>query len=686
MEPNKRAAHAHEKKGTPMFFDVQDNALIGKRQGETLRIEAWGKDALRVRTTRYPQFTGNDWALVEKPEPCQASIEPVQSACVGEDHTAYRITNGRIACEVNCSGVLSFFRDGALILREHFRNYDGSISRESHFLKWEGRTYKAHVGGDYRIQLRFEANAGEKLFGMGQYQQAQTNLKGCILDLEQRNSQVSVPFAVSSLGYGFLWNNPAVGRVSFGENITEWITECSKELDYWICVGDGPRQLIERYTAVTGRAPAFPDDLMGLWQCKLRYRTQEEVLGVARECRRRNVPIDVIVIDFFHWPRQGDWCFDPLYWPDPKAMCDELHEMGVKVCVSVWPTVDKKSSHFAEMWERGYLIQTERGAIQTYEYQGDCLEIDCTNPEARAYLWDILRTNYAELGIDMFWLDNAEPDFGVYDFDNYRYQMGPALSCSNLYPQLFSRAAYDGQVADGWESPVNLLRSAWAGSQRYGNVVWSGDVPGTFEALRDQLQCGINMGLAGIPWWTTDIGGFMADDWHDPDFVELLIRWFQFATYTSVLRLHGNRGPYDIEPLDDREYGGGYLFTGQPTELWQYGEEAERIMRAFLVRRHELKPYLREVFDQASADGSPVLRAIFYEFADDERAWDTYDEFMCGPRYLVAPVLELGMREREVYLPAGEWRDVRDGSTYEGPTTFVAAAPLESIPVFERLS
>ncbi|MBP3893845.1 MAG: glycoside hydrolase family 31 protein [Atopobiaceae bacterium] len=669
-----------------MRFDVVDGALVARRQGETLCIEAWGVDALRVRATRYPQLSGSDWALVEKPAPVKATVETCISDVVDGDTQARRITNGRISCEVNSAGVLSFYRDGSLILREHFRNYEGTLSRESHCLKMEGRTYKAHIGGDWRIQVRFEANAHEKIFGMGQYQQAQTNLKGCVLDLEQRNSQVSVPFCVSSLGYGFLWNNPAVGRVTFGENVTEWITECSKELDYWICAGGDPKDLLEKYTAVTGRAPVFPKDLMGLWQCKLRYRTQEEVLAVAHECRRRKVPIDVIVIDFFHWPRQGDWCFDPTYWPDPKAMCDELHAMGIKVCVSVWPSVDKKSSHFEEMWERGLLIRTERGTNQTYEYQGDCLEIDCTNPEAREYLWDIIRTNYADLGIDMFWLDNAEPDFAVYDFDNYRYWLGPALSCSNIYPQWYSRAIYDAQLADGWDAPVNLLRSGWAGSQRYGNVVWSGDVPGTFEALRDQLQCGINMGLAGIPWWTTDVGGFMADDWHDPDFIELLVRWFQFGTFTAVLRLHGNRGPYDIEPLDDREFGGGYLFTGQPTELWQYGEEAEKIMRAYLAKREELKPYLAELFAQASADGSPLLRALFYEFPKDDHAWETYDEFMCGPRYLVAPVLELGMREREVYLPEGEWRDTRDGSVVTGPAVIVAAAPLDSIPVYERMA
>ena len=400
-----------------MRFSEEQGALVCRRQGETLRIEGWGEDSLRVRATRYAGFSGNDWALCNKPEGGKVSIQVDTAPIAQGDDEIRRIVNGRISCEVNCGGVLSFYRDGELVLREHFRNYEGTISRQSRCLKVEGRTYKAHLGGDWRIVQKFEATDGEKIFGMGQYQQAQTDLKGCVLDLEQRNSQISVPFAVSSLGYGFLWNNPAVGRVTFGTNITEWVSECSKELDYWICAGDGPRELLERYTAVTGRAPAFPEDLLGLWQCKLRYRTQEEVLRVAHECVDKGVPIDCIVIDFFHWTRQGDWRFDPVYWPDPAAMCEELHGLGIKVCVSVWPSVDKKSVHFDQMWDRGLLIRTERGSNQTYEYQGDCLEIDATNPEARAYLWKILKESYADVGIDMFWLDNAEPDFAVYDFD-----------------------------------------------------------------------------------------------------------------------------------------------------------------------------------------------------------------------------------------------------------------------------
>ena len=326
---------------------------------------------------------------------------------------------------------------------------------------------------------------------------------------------------------------------------------------------------------------------------------------------------------------------------DPKAMIDELHSMGIKVMVSVWPSVDKKSENFGPMMDRGLLIQTERGAVQTYDYQGDCMEIDALNPETRKYVWEVCKKNYYDLGVDGFWLDNSEPDFAVYDHENYRYFAGPALTCSNIYPQMYSRVFFDPMKKMGNDAVVNLLRCAWAGSQKYGNVVWSGDVPSTFEAFYDQLQAGLNMGLAGIPWWTTDIGGFMTDDWEDPDFKQLLIRWYQFAVYSPVLRMHGERGPINIPPLDDRDWGGGYLHTGHSNELWSYGEENYRIMKHYYEVRMAMKEYIKGLFEEASENGSPLLRAMFYEFPEDPKCWELQDQYMFGDRYLVAPVFHL---------------------------------------------
>ena len=674
-----------------MKFIIEKNALIFFHQGEMCRIEAWGKDSLRIRSTKQGKWTGNLWALTEKVEPTDAQVVvDEEDHWVGDGTIDKReiatITNGRIKAVVNFVGIISLYRDDKLILREYYRMYDGTLSKESRCLKVINREWKGLCGADqYSLNVKFESNDGEKLYGMGQYQQPYLDLKGCTLELAQRNSQISVPFAVSSLGYGFLWNNPAVGQVTFGKNYTEWLAKSTKEMDYWVTVGDAPKDLIANYTNATGHPDMFPENLMGLWQCKLRYRTQDEVLSVARAYQKEGIKIEQIVIDFFHWTVQGDWKFDKTYWPDPKAMVDELHSMGIRVIVSVWPSVDRKSENFYPMMEMGLLIKTERGAAQTYDYQGDCVEIDPFNPECRKYVWEVCKRNYYDLGFDAFWLDNSEPDYGVYDFENYRYCDGPALEISNMYPQMYSRVFFDEMSKLSDEPVVNLLRCGWAGSQKYGNVIWSGDVPSTFEALRDQLQCGLNMGLAGISWWTTDIGGFMTDDVNDPDFRQLLIRWYQFAVYSAVFRMHGDRGPYNIPPLDTRDWGGGYLHTGQPNELWSYGEDNYEIMKKYYKVRMDMHDYIKELYAEAHTNGSPLIRTMFYEFPNDDKCWELSDQYMFGSKFLVAPILELNQFKRTVYLPLGQWKLTSDGKIYEGGCTVEVDAPIDYMPVFERL-
>ena len=643
-----------------MKITTSDNGLLVRHQGETLLIQPWGENAFRVRATRYAEFTGNNYALEED----IPVVKRRADSCINPEGNAAEITNGRLKITVNPSGVLRFFRDGTQFLQEYHRNYDGSVSQESICMKLVGRHYQPIVGGHYKLTLRFESSDGEQFFGMGQYQQPYLDLKGCTLELAQRNSQVSVPFAISSLGYGFLWNHPGVGTATFAKNYTEWRAEAAQEMDYWITVDDYPADIVKNFTEVVGRAPMLPEGLLGLWQCKLRYRTQEEVLEVAREYKRRGIKLDVIIIDFFHWTRQGDWHFDPVYWPDPKAMCDELHAMGTKVVVSVWPNVDRKSENFQELFDRGLLIRTEHGSLQTYDFQGDCLHIDVTNPEAQKFLWETCKKNYKDLGIDMFWLDNCEPDFGVYDYANYRYYIGTGLEVSNIYPKMIAKTFYEGYQKEGMEACCCS----------------------TFESLRDQVAAGLNMGLAGIPWWNTDIGGFMTNDVKDPAFHELLIRWFEYAVFTPILRMHGDRGPHDIEPLSDLEWGGGYLYTGHPNEMWSYGEDVFQILKTHLSLRQDMKPYLEGLMREASETGAPLLRTMFYEFPEDKNCWKLEDQYMFGDKYLVAPILEAGVRERKVYLPAGTWKNIHENETLEGGQQIDAQAPLEYIPVFERIS
>ncbi len=660
-------------------FYSDNGALTAKYKNETLRIESWGRDALRVTATKLPHIPGKLHALTE----------PVShSANVTVSGDSASIENGDIKATVNEAGVITFFRGGKLILQEYYSFYGGSIRKESICFKIVSREYKGLSSDSFRTEVRFESDPHEKLYGMGQYQMPLLDLKGSILPLDQRNSQVTIPFVLSDKGYGMLWNNPATGEAAFGKNLTKWTSDETDMIDYWICTGSSPADILEKYTAVVGRAPAMSRDYLGLWQCKLRYRTPEEVLEVARRYKELGIHPDVMVIDFFHWPYQGDWKFDKKYWPDDKvrAMTEELHSMGTKVMVSVWPSVDKRSENYYEMEQRGLLSFTERGSSQTYDFQGDCATADFFNPETGKYVWEKCRENYRKLGIDLFWLDNSEPDSAVYDFDNLRYYTGRGSKVGCEYPKKYLEAFTEGLDADGEKDSVTLIRSAWVGSQKYRGLVWTGDVQSTFEAFRDQIIAGQSMGIAGISWWTTDIGGFMTKDWRDPDFRELLMRWFQFGAFCPVLRMHGERGPSnEIPPLDDRDFGGGYLFTGYPNELWSYGDECFAIMKKYLDIRISMKDYIASLYEKNAASGAPLIRPMFFEFPEDPVCYDLPLQYMFGPDYLVAPVTELHAREVSVYLPAGKWEGLEDKKIYEGGSNVNVSAPLDVMPVFRRL-
>jgi len=310
---------------------------------------------------------------------------------------------------------------------------------------------------------------------------------------------------------------------------------------------------------------------------------------------------------------------------------------------------------------------------------------DATNPEAQQFIWERCRENYHNYGIDSFWLDCAEPEYVPSVFDNYVYAVGPAPKAAGLYPLLHAKAFYEGMKATGQKDIANLLRSAWVGSQRYATVVWSGDINSTFETLRAQLCAGLNIGLAGIPWWTTDTAGFIGNV-EDPSYNELLIRWFQFSTFCPVLRLHGYLGPYRTFPrLSTNKESGGYAHTAQPHELWSHGEDVYEILKKYLFIRLELKEYIKRIMKEASENGSPLLRTMFYEFPNDPKCWELDDQYMFGDRYLVAPVMYEGARERDVYLPVGQWKNFHTGEIINGNCVIHVPAPLDIIPVFEKI-
>ncbi len=679
-----------------MRIIAEDNRLVIARGREQVWIEPWGVNSLRVRMTLEQEMDKNDWALTEQVEHCTAQITARQVdttdpwyrgdefAAHHQTGTVWTVKNGKITAKVNPEGWISYYnQEGKLLTEEYWRTRD-RINRYCVPLRVEGRELKPITGTtDYTLTARFEAFDDEMIFGMGQYQQRNLNHKGAVLELAHRNSQASVPFLVSSRGYGFLWNNPAIGTAIFATNKTEWHARSTKKLDYFITAGDTPFEIEEQYSAATGRTPMMPEYGMGYWQCKLRYRNQEEVLKVAREHKGRGLPMDVIVVDFFHWTMQGEFKFEPRDWPDPEGMVRELKEMGIETVVSVWPTIDERSENYGEMADRGFLVTTDRGK-DTMTWMGATVYFDATNPGAQKFVWEKCRDHYYKKGIRCFWLDEAEPEYDRYEFDNYRYWAGPALQCSNTYPVGYAKGFYEGLKAEGEGDVMSLVRCAWAGSQKYGVLTWSGDVHSSFRSMREQLQAGLNMCVAGIPWWTSDIGGFLGGNIRDEGFRELLVRWFAWGAFCPVFRMHGERSPW-YEREEEFINNVRQLTSGQDNEVWSFGEENYEILTRFLFIRERLRPYIRECMKNASQTGAPVMRPLFFDFCGDSEAWKIEDAYMFGPDLLVAPVMEAGVTERRVYLPAGcKWTESATGKEYDGGQYVVAAAPRDVIPVFFR--
>lgn len=656
-------------------FHPSATALQVRHRHEILTLQAWGADSVRVRAAQY-RIPAESHGALDTPPPSEAP-----RIDVAEDHA--RIVHGDLTVTVDFDRsaaypepLLTFTRTstGAVLLAE---------SRE-HFWLPGARVFHGNRSGAYEVHQQFAAHPEERLYGMGQRTHGRLDLKGLALDLVQRNGEVSIPFVLSDRGYGLLWNSPALGRVEFAHNATRWQAGQAREIDYWLTAAPTPAAILARYADATGHAPELPQWASGFWQSKLRYRDQDELLAVAREYRRRGLPLSVIVADYFHWTAMGDYRFDGSEWPDPQAMVDELAESGVELMVSIWPTVSPLAEHFADYRDRGLLVGSDQGVEfhQTIQDKHMAAPMpvafyDPTNPETRAYVWERVRRGYRDLGIRAFWLDACEPELNPAHPANLTLYAGPGAEVAGIYPRDNARLFAEGVAADGEAAGTVLLcRSAWAGAQKYGAAVWSGDIPATWESLRQQIRAGLNVAVSGIPWWTTDIGGFHGGDARDPAYRELMIRWFQFGVFCPLFRLHGDREPRTPT---------SYAQSGGPNEVWSYGDEAYGIISGLLHLRERLRPYIHRQMRTAARTGLPPMRPLFVDHPDDPRAWRTDDAFLFGPDLLVAPVAQAGQRAREVYLPAGtRWTDAATGELHDGGTTVEAAAPIDRIPVFTR--
>lgn len=646
------------------IITIKDEAILFERRDETVLIEPYGDDCIRVRASKNSRLSDERWTL----------LEPVKAASceISGDQKRATMKNGMVSVTVSTTndwgGELVFKREDRVILST--KNYGDYVMR-----------YQHTEGDNYRIRYAFNANPGEHIYGLGQEQEDAFDRKGTTTELQHYNTKSVIPVYYSSLGYGFIWNNPSPGRCETTLNHTMWVADSAYQADYLVFAGETPRDTMKIYSRLTGFAPMMPSWAAGFWQCKCRYESQDILLNVAREYKKRGIPIDAIVIDFFHWTEQGDLKFDPKYWPDPKAMVEELSQMGIETVVSVWPTISPRSENWRIMNERNMLVRTENGQYPTFDFFGLITYIDPTNPETASFYWDKVRNNYYSYGIKNFWLDEAEPEVHPQQFANLKFYAGNGAQTALLYPYYYNKIFYDGLRSEGETDIISLTRAAYIGSQRVGACVWNGDIMSSFHALKQSITSGLSMAMCGIPWWNSDIGGFMFGDTESESFRELIVRWFQFGLFCPIMRLHGtrlNQSYYVDEAPDVMVKGGGY------NEIWHFGEENYRTIEKLINTRIKMRDYTLSLARDAHENGAPMMRPMFFEFPDDPKCYELWDQYMYGPDILFAPIYNEHQTDREVYLPAGEWVSVLDGRIYQGGASISVHAEIHQYIAFVR--
>ncbi|MGP3967277.1 glycoside hydrolase family 31 protein [Streptomyces sp. 6N223] len=543
-------------------------------------------------------------------------------------------------------------------------------------------------GDGFQARLALTVSGDQALYGLGQHEDGVLDRRGRHLDLYQHNLKVPVPFLLSSRAWGLLWH--CYSAMSFDDDVsgTTLRADCVDETDYFVIAGDTMDDAIAGYRHLTGAAAIPPRWAFGFVQSKERYETQEQVLSVARRYAELGLPAECIVVDWQHWP-DGQWgqkSFDAHRFPDPQGMCRELHELGTKVMISVWPHLEDGGADHAELRAAGKLL-------------GDGRTYDAFDPEARTLFWEQIRTGLLTHGIDALWCDCSEPfeaDWQGADRPGPEEQrainvgaaeryLGPRRA--NAYSLAHARGIWDGHRASGSSSRMlNLTRSAYPGQQRYGTFAWSGDISASWDTLSRQVAEGLNFTASGLPYWTCDVGGFFVkpgqawfargefpDGVDDPAYRELFLRWFQYGCFLPMFRVHG---------------------SDTPREIWHLGKPGEVVydtLVRFIELRKALVPYLYAVAGAVYLESSTMMRALAFDFAHDPGALRVDDQFLLGPSLMVCPVTRpqgVGSSAgttRSVYLPAGTaWIDAWTGDLQDGGVRVEAPARLETIPVYAR--
>jgi alpha-D-xyloside xylohydrolase len=507
----------------------------------------------------------------------------------------------------------------------------------------------------------------EGFYGLGQHQAGVWNYRGETVDLSQENTNIAVPLLVSTNGYGIFWNNPSRSVVNNRFVHGLYLSaEVADRIDYYFIYGPDADQIIARYRELTGEVPLFGKWAYGFWQCKNKYESQAEIEGVAAKYRALHIPVDNIVQDWFWWITMGEMKWNEHY-PDPQGMIDTLHKENFHLMVSIWPYFRPGSATYDEFDKNGWFIA--KTTQPSFHPVGQAL-YDPTNDAARKNYWENANTALFQKGVDAWWLDTDEPETEARE-DNIlvtnKMAIGSGARYANVYPLFHVGGVSEGQQKASQDKRVFILsRSAYAGAQRFGVTAWSGDVLSDWVTFARQIPAGLNYSISGMPYWTTDIGGFISGgNLNDPKFRELFIRWFQFGTFSPIFRVHGTRNPSE-------------------NELWSYGPDAQKILVDYDNLRYRLMPYIYSEAWQVTSNHGTLMRPLVMDWREDVEAQNTGDEYLFGPSILVAPVTTEGATSRTVYLPEAKWYDFWTGAVVQGGKRIQADAPIEKLPLFVR--
>ncbi len=582
----------------------------------TLDLSWYGPDIVRVRA----------WPGDAPPSRPSLSVIASPSAPAGwrlETDGDDRILAGPgLSVRIGPTGRLSFLRGDRVLLTEQA---GGRVYPENSLPNPEDRR---------GAEQSFDLHPVDALYGLGQFPDGVMSWRGQSATLIHGNVTVVVPFLVSTGGWGMLWDNPSHTTFADGPDGMRWWSEVADGIDYYLVTGGTPDAVIAGYRRLTGAAPLFPRAFLGFIQCKERYQTADELVEVVREHRRRGLPLDVIVQDWRYWgdsPRWSGMRHDPETYGDLPAAVRAVHDLNAKLMISIWPAIGPDTDLYRELEAGGHLFPA-------VHWSGGRI-YDAFSPEARAVYWRHLREGLFDLGIDAWWMDGTEPEFeDCHDQTVHKASLlaqpdtaaGSWARVLNAFSLATTGGVYDGHRAATAAKRVFILtRSAFAGQQRFGAATWSGDVSANWRTFRNQIPAGLNVCLAGIPYWTTDNGGFFVagrggafpEGVRDPAFREFFLRWFQYSCFCPLMRSHG---------------------TQTPREIWQFGGPGDSVydsLVAFARLRMRLLPYSYSLAALTTRDGHTPMRALAMDFPDDTTVHAVADQFMYGPALMACPVV-----------------------------------------------